>query len=151
MPFNQSEYVKNYNKENYKMYQFRIKKEESNIITFLDGLKTKNKFFHDMLDKEVNHSVLTICQIKSILKEVCGKYDINEIYLFGSYARGEANPLSDVDIYCEKGKCKTFIALGSLIDELEEKLGKKVDLVTIGSQMDPYFEEQMRKDLIKLC
>ena len=36
--FNQTEYISNFNKNNYKMYQFRVKKSNSNIIEYLDNL-----------------------------------------------------------------------------------------------------------------
>ena len=36
MPFNQTEYISNFNKNNYKMYQFRVKKSDINIINYLN-------------------------------------------------------------------------------------------------------------------
>ena len=36
-------------------------------------------------------------------------------------------------------------------DELEAALGKKVDVVFIGSQMHDYFRQQLEEDMIKLC
>ena len=58
---------------------------------------------------------------------------------------------SDVDILCDKGDITTLIEQGKLEEELEEQLGKKVDLVFATSSMDDYFKEQMQKDLIELC
>ena len=63
---------------------------------------------------------------ENIIKPILNKYGITEIYLFGSYARGEAKESSDVDIYCDKGNIKTFIDQGLLVDELEEALNKKL-------------------------
>ena len=79
------------------------------------------------------------------------KHNIREVYLFGSYARGEACNDSDIDIFCEKGDVDSLIKHSSLINELQESLGKKVDVVFISATMDEFFEEQIRKDLIKLC
>ena len=42
-------------------------------------------------------------EIKERIKPVIEKYQIEEVYLLGSYARGEANRNSDVDIYCSSG------------------------------------------------
>ena len=39
MPFNQTEYISNFNKNNYKMYQFRVKKSDINIINHLDNIE----------------------------------------------------------------------------------------------------------------
>lgn len=63
---------------------------------------------------------------ENIIKPILNKYGITEIYLFGSYARGEAKESSYVDIYCDKGNIKTFIDQGLLVDELEEALNKKL-------------------------
>ncbi len=58
-----------------------------------------------------------------------GKYPIRRIALFGSWARGEQGPRSDVDILVDVDPA---IGLGfvSLADELEGLLGLKVDLVS---------------------
>ena len=81
---------------------------------------------------------------------ILAKHNIHEVYLFGSYARGEANNKSDVDIYCEAGDINTFIEQGYLEDELEEALGKEVDLIFIGSTLDDYFKEQLEGDKIRI-
>ena len=71
--------------------------------------------------------------------------------MFGSYSRGEANANSDIDIYCDKGDLRTLYDEIDLIDELEEALGKKVDLITIGSTMQDFFKQQIEEDMIKIC
>ena len=38
MSFNQNEYISNFNKNSYKMYQFRVKKSDANIIKYLDNI-----------------------------------------------------------------------------------------------------------------
>ena len=44
MSFNQNEYISNFNKNNYKMYQFRVRKSDSNIIEHLDNLENRNNY-----------------------------------------------------------------------------------------------------------
>ena len=147
MKFNQKEYINNYNKENYKMYQFRIRKD-SDIVDYLDNIENKNKYLVDLINKDKN--VLTLYKIKKIIKPILNKYGINSINLFGSYARGEANINSDVDIYCDKGRIKNLIEQGKLEDELEKALNKKVDVIFSSSKMDPFFKEQIMEDMITL-
>lgn len=53
--------------------------------------------------------------------------------LFGSFARDEAGPESDVDLLVELPGDKTMLDLIELQDNLEASLGKKVDLVTFRS------------------
>ena len=45
----------------------------------------------------MNNTVLTIGDIKRMIKPIATKYKVKEIYLFGSYARGEADESSDMD------------------------------------------------------
>ena len=151
MAFNQRKYISNYNKETYKMFPFRVRRDNGIVINKLYNTRNKNKYITDLIEKDVNPSVLTLKQIKERIMPILLKHNIREIYLFGSYARGEARNDSDIDIFCEKGDVDSLIKHSSLINELQESLGKKVDVVFISATVDEFFEEQIRKDLIKLC
>ena len=52
------------------------------------------------------------------------------VRVFGSRARGDASPDSDVDILIDLEKGRSALALGGLLMDLQELLGKKVDVVT---------------------
>ena len=151
MSFNQKEYIGNYNKNTYKMFPFRVRKDDVEIIDKLMSVPSMNAYIYCLIENDINPGVLTIKQIKDRILPILRKHNINEVYLFGSYARGDANRDSDVDIYCEAGNIKTFIDQGFLEDELIEALGKEVDIVFIGSKMDDYFKEQLEGDKIRLC
>ena len=125
------------------MYQFRVKKSDINIINHLDNIENRNGY--------INNSIYTIKEIKTIIKPILNKYGITDIYLFGSYARGEAKETSDIDIYCDKGTIKTFIDQGLLEDELEVALNIKVDIVFDSTYIDEYFKKEILEDMIKLC
>ena len=151
MSFNQREYIDNYNKTNYKMFPFRVRKNDTKVIEKLTSVKNMNKYIYSLIENDINSKILTIKQLKERILPILKKHNISEVYLFGSYARGEANNSSDVDIYCVSGDIKTFIDQGYLEDELQEALGKEVDIVFIGSKMDDFFKSQLDKDKIKLC
>lgn len=151
MAFNQQKYIDDFNKETYKMFPFRVRKDNIEVINKLNNVSNKNKYIVSLIENNINPSVLTIKQIKTRMLPVMAKHGIHEVFLFGSYARGEATNKSDIDVYCESGDVKTLIDQGFLEDELEEVLGKEVDIVFIGSQMDDYFRQQLEEDLIKLC
>ena len=148
---NKGIYINQYNKNNYKMYQFRIRKDETALIDKLDNVTNRNNYIKNLILKDIKSNILTLKQIKERIKPVIEKYQIKDVYLFGSYSRGEATENSDIDIYCDKGNLRTLYDEVSLIDELEEALGKKVDLVIIGSQMLEYFKKQIEGDMIKIC
>ena len=147
---NKGSYIDLYNKEKYKMYPFRIKRSDLDLINKLDGLSNRNGYITDLIKNDVNPGILTIKQIKERIKPIMNKHNVKDVYLFGSYSRGEANRNSDVDIYCGEGDIRTLYDEVDFIDELEKALGKKVDVVTIGSQMHDFFRQQLEEDMIKL-
>ncbi len=79
--------------------------------------------------------IYTIDEIRRIVKPIAEKYRIPAIYLFGSYARGTANEHSDVDLLVDTAgtELKSLLTLGALYNDLEEALGKKIDLITVNS------------------
>ena len=151
MASNQIEYISNYNKQNYKMYQFRVKKSDTDLIDKLDSVENRNAYLTSLVLNDIKPGILTIKEIKNRIRPVVEKHHIEDVYLFGSYARGEANENSDVDIYCSSGDVDTLFKEAGLIRELEEALGKKVDVVTIGSEMHDFFRQQLEEDKIKIC
>lgn len=151
MSFNQNEYIKSYNKSIYKMIPFRVRKDNLDVIKKLKSVDSINGYINSLIENDIHRNILSIKQIKDKVLPIFKKYHINEAYLFGSYARGEANNNSDVDIYCEPGNIKTLIEQGLFEDELINALDKKVDIVFIGSKMDNYFKEQLEGDKIRIC
>ncbi len=147
----QLSYIEKYNKENYKLYTFRVKKSDNNLINLLDSVSNRNKYITDLIKERISPSILTIKQIKERIRPVIQKHGIKEVYLFGSYARGEANSNSDIDIYCDSGDADTLIKLSAFKREMKEALEKDVDIVTIGSSIDDYFREQLEEDKIRIC
>lgn len=151
MASNQIEYISNYNKQNYKMYQFRVKKSDIDLINKLDNIDNRNAYITSLVLNDIKPGILTIKEIKNRIRPIVEKHHIKDVYLFGSYARGEANEKSDVDIYCSSGDVETLLDEAGLVEELEEALGKKVDVVTIGSEMHDFFRQQLEEDMIKIC
>ena len=71
-----------------------------------------------------------INKLKEHKEELCKKYNIVSIGVFGSYARGEATPESDVDVLVEYDVTPGFFVFLELEDELSKIFNKKIDLVT---------------------
>ena len=91
-----------------------------------------------------NELITILSGIKNELKQ---KFGIEEIALFGSYARGEANEESDVDIAIIKINKKDFLKRLQAKDFLEKKLNKKVDIGYLDS-MRTFIKNRIKKDLI---
>ena len=151
MASNQLNYTANYNKENYRMYQFRVKKSDREMIEKLESVSNRNGYITGLIMEDIRPSVLTLKQIRDRVRPVMTRHKVSEVYLFGSYARGEANRNSDVDLYCDKGDVETLWQLSAFCDELESALGKKVDVIIIGSRIDDYFKSQLEEDMIRIC
>ena len=99
----------------------------------------------------MSNTVYTIDEIKRRFLPVTRKYDIAEAFLFGSYARGDATKDSDLDFYIRTGKLKSGWDIGGIWVETEKAMNKKIDIVYADQmEIDKEFEEEMRKDLIKI-
>jgi predicted nucleotidyltransferase/DNA-binding Xre family transcriptional regulator len=127
-------------------------KNDITIETLFKYAKALNLDAQEVLfgDPNISFAIYTIDEIKERIKPVMKKHRIDEVYLFGSYSRGEATDHSDVDLYCSHGDVRSLLDLSGFQEELENALNKKVDIVTIGSQMHPYFKEQLDKDKIRI-
>ena len=60
---------------------------------------------------------------------LAARHGARSLRIFGSFARGEAHAASDVDFLVELGPGATLIDLGSLQMDLQDLLGRKVDVV----------------------
>lgn len=85
--------------------------------------------------------VYTIKEIADIVKPIAEQYGVKKMYLFGSYARGEATEDSDVDFRIDKGSLKGLFSLSGLRISISEALDKDVDLLTTNSLSDDFINE----------
>jgi predicted nucleotidyltransferase len=75
------------------------------------------------------------------------EFGVQEIAVFGTYARGDARPDSDVDILVSLTQPQ-YSMLARLLIYLEEKLHKKVDLVRKGPHITERFYKIVGNDII---
>ena len=74
------------------------------------------------------------------LADICRRHEVRRLRIFGSAARGEERPASDIDLLVDFGSPKGFFELLRLEDELEEFFGRSVDVVTQPG-LSPYLRE----------
>jgi hypothetical protein len=93
--------------------------------------------------------MLTIEQIKKDIKPLLVKHDVKHAEIYGSFARGQQNPGSDLDILVDFGaeSTKTLCDLISLKLELQEALGIEVDVNT-AKGISPLIREKIQKDKV---
>lgn len=85
--------------------------------------------------------------LRSIKPMLARDYHVAEIGVFGSVARNEHGTESDLDLLVEFDAPVSLFDLVRLEDELEERLGVNVDLVTKGS-LKPRIGERVSEDLV---
>ena len=93
----------------------------------------------------MNKKVILDC-LNNHFQEFKEKYNVEQIGLFGSYARDEATEESDIDIFV-KMPPKMFdrIAIKHL---LQEELGKEVDIIRGHKHIDSLLMEMIQKEII---
>lgn len=86
-------------------------------------------------------------KIKEIAVPILRKHGVVSAFLIGSYAKGEQDEKSDVDILIEyaPGVRKSLLARVKITNELKEALQKDVDVVTENS-LSPYFREEVLRE-----
>lgn len=93
---------------------------------------------------------------EELIKKVIGaikndpnRHYIKSISLFGSHLHGDDRDDSDIDLLLELNQSIGFFKLAEIQLSLEEKLGRKVDLVTKNS-LSKYFRNAVIKEAKKL-
>ena len=76
------------------------------------------------------------------IRRVAAKHGVHTVRVFGSAVRGDARPDSDVDLLVEVGPQPSSWFPAGLILELQELLGRKVDVVTPRG-LSPHIREQV--------
>ena len=79
----------------------------------------------------MNNNAFTLTDIANLIKPIVRKYGVKEIYLFGSYARGDADEDSDLDFLVFGGENFKLTMIFALAEELRETLKKNVDVFEI--------------------
>ncbi len=82
-----------------------------------------------------------IATIRNVITPIAKSYGIKRIYLFGSYAKGEATEESDIDLLIEKGKPMSLLKLSGMRQQVQEALNLSVDLVTTVGIEDTFKKE----------
>ncbi len=87
--------------------------------------------------------------IYSAVKPYLQEYSISRIAVFGSYARGETKPDSDIDLLVEIKQSYGILKFIELKQLIEKKLGKRVDLVE-PQCLEPLIKDEVLKQAITI-
>ena len=86
---------------------------------------------------------------KDDIRRIAAKHGAYNIRVFGSVVRGEARPDSDIDLLIEKGPTTSSWFPAGLVLELEELLGRRVEIVT-EKALNPYLRDRVLREAVSL-
>ena len=105
----------------------------------------------------MSEKIYTIDEIRELIVPVAKKHGIKRVFLFGSYARGDADSSSDIDLRIDAPNISALFEIGEVYADFEEAIGKSLDLVTtealrnnIDDPLTRSFIKSIRKDEILL-
>ncbi|WP_456453268.1 nucleotidyltransferase family protein [Hydrogenimonas sp.] len=90
-----------------------------------------------------------LATLRSHKEEIRNRFGIEKMALFGSVARNEATPSSDVDIAIIKMRKKSYWTLLDFMEYVGELLGKRVD-AGFYEGMRPTIKQFVEKDLVNV-
>jgi uncharacterized protein len=90
-----------------------------------------------------------IVRLAPQIKAIAAKYDVHEVQLFGSLARGEQTVTSDVDLMINPPETLSLFSFVHLQSELQELIGVKTDLAT-KNNIHPFIKDRVFHEAIIL-
>jgi len=90
----------------------------------------------------------TIDEIRNISVPIAQRYGVKKLALFGSYARGEQNDLSDIDFLIEKGNIIDLFMLSGFINALQDDFGVRVDVLTYDSLSNSLVADNINDEVV---
>jgi predicted nucleotidyltransferase len=108
----------------------------------IDRILRESNEQHNVVDEATG--ILSFLTIKKNICVIAEKYDIERIYLFGSYVKGQATQNSDVDLYMESDLYG--LEYFEFVEQLRENLKKKVEVLSNKTvQEQSKIDEEIKK------
>lgn len=146
-----------YDKENTKSVMLKLNRlYDADILCLLDSKENKQGYIKELIrnDMRGRNGILSAEMISCLIIPAAKKYEIEKVFLFGSYARGEAAASSDVDLLIEGGNYHGIFEYMDVKEAFETSLGKAVDLIEAkglarnASRASKRFREHVERDKV---
>jgi predicted nucleotidyltransferase len=97
--------------------------------------------------------IASVEQHRDQIARLCAKHHVKRLELFGSAARGDHNPASDIDFFVEFDSYERPTIADQwfgLQEDLQELLGRRVELISLRTASNPYFLDSANRDKVTL-
>lgn len=99
----------------------------------------------------MDNDILAIDEIRTAIAPLAQKYSVAKIWLFGSYARGDATADSDIDLLVSGGDGFKPASVFELAEETRRNLRKNVDMFEISEiNTDSSFYDRIMSERIRI-
>jgi len=88
-------------------------------------------------------------QKRDAILQIAARHGAYNIRVFGSVVRGEAGPDSDIDLLIDRGPTTSSWFPAGLVLELEEELGRRIEVVT-EQGLNPHLRERVLREAVLL-
>jgi len=95
----------------------------------------------------VSKPLYTLEELKQLIVPVVSRYDVDRVYVFGSYARGDADERSDIDLRIDADRLRTFDLCGLMV-RLEEALKTEVDVIPTDSMRKEFLASIKQEEVM---
>jgi predicted nucleotidyltransferase len=85
----------------------------------------------------------------ALIRQIAVRHGVRDVRVFGSYARGEQRPGSDLDLLIHLDKDRGYSDLLAFCEEAEKALGRRVDVVT-DDGLSPFIRDQVLAEAVPL-
>ena len=125
-----------YDKAHTKSIMLKLNRtNDADILAKLEDEDNRQGYIKQLIRQDIRGegAVLPIDALRYLVYPIAKKNSLHSVYLFGSYARGEATADSDVDLMIDGGDITTMHQYTAVEKAFREAFGKKVDLVMAGA------------------
>lgn len=102
------------------------------------------------MEERADSTVYSLSQLRDMILPLLGRYDMRRASVFGSYARGEATPESDIDVLLEGNGSFRHFNVFAVAEDLHEASGKPVDVYEVGELDEGPFRDAVLREAVAL-